>query len=44
MAAEAALHEVKAVMIERESMAREMDELFLSLREQFRNTEKLSMD
>lgn len=44
MAAEAALHQAKLVMVERDSMAVEMDEMYLSLREQFRFTEKLSID
>ena len=44
MAAEAALHQAKLVMIERDSMAVEMDEVYRHLREQFRSTEKLSID
>lgn len=44
MAADAELLVVKNIMIERESMAEEIDGVLRHLRETFKNTEKLSID
>ena len=44
MAAEAKLFDIEKTMVERDMMAHEMDQMYKHLREQFKNTEKLSID